>query len=425
MKSSSPNVVKSLAEQVRWQLRWLGVGLFVTCLLLVLIFALRATAFTTNILMQLEAESLLRQVREHPALPLPRGNALSAYRHWNEIPENLSRHFGNARTISGVAIEAKVQGSDGIAKYFYLMRYANEKGDEIFLLSQHDETEVYTVINAFFRTALAQAFWLTSIIFILLFFLVRWLLRRTTEPMALLSEWASSLGTHPERPLDVKFPIEELNQLALQLRGGIEQVQAHNQREKQFLQHASHELRTPLAIVQASLDTLNLRADQSSQPTVQRALKATANMRQLSATLLWLARESERPIGKSRVDARALCKQIIDDHRYLLDKRSIDVKSEIRVNSLEIERDLLAIIIANLVRNAFFYSTEGSIRFELSATGLMITNPVNGECSGESNSEPGGYGLGLQLVQRICTKMAWEFNFERTSAHVLASVRWR
>lgn len=60
--------------------------------------------------------------------------------------------------------------------------------------------------------------------------------------------------------MQVSFPIEELNQLAGQLRAGVEEIEAVSRREQQFLKHASHELRTPLATLQASLDTLQLTA---------------------------------------------------------------------------------------------------------------------------------------------------------------------
>ena len=220
------------------------------------------------------------------------------------------------------------------------------------------------------------------------------------------------------------FPIEELNNIAAQLHEGVGRIQAFNQREQQFLKHASHELRTPLAIIQASLDTLNLQSNETSRPAVQRALKASANMRRLSAALLWLARESERPVDKSCIAVRDLCEQIINDHRYLLNNRQIDICSDISVDTLHIESDLFSIVVANLVRNAFMYSANGVIELKVSANGLHIANPVQAEARSEKYNYSPGFGLGLQLVQRICSRLDWQFVFAVEQDFFIVTIAW-
>ena len=415
---------RTLAEQVRWQLLWLGAGLFFVCLLILLVFAWRAAVINTNSLMQLEAQSLIRQAIEHPDLPLPRGETFSAYRQWEDIPESLRNYFSDSPVPSGKVMEVSLTNIDGGVDYLYLLHHIDGDYGELFLLSRHHAAEIEAVSLAFAKTALNQAFWLTLIIFISLFFMVRWLIRRTTEPLALLSQWASRLGKNPHQPLSTNFPIEELNQLAAQLHEGVGRVQAFNQREQQFLKHASHELRTPLAIIQASLDTLNLQNNETSRPTVKRALKASANMRRLSAALLWLARESEQPIDKSYIAVRDLCEQIIKDHRYLLNDRQVDICCHVSVDTLYIENDLFSIVIANLIRNAFIYGADGVIELEISVSGLRIANPVQAGVNGENHNDSPGFGLGLQLVQRICSKMDWQSTFSIEQDFFIVTVAW-
>lgn len=416
---------RTLAEQVRWQLLWLGTGLFFVCLLISLVFSWRAAVLNTNSLIQLDAQSLIRQATEHPDLPLPRSETFSAYRQWEDIPESLRNYFGSPPVSSGKVVEVSLSNVDGSVDYLYLLHHVDDDYGELFLLSRHHAAEIEAVSLAFVKTALNQAFWLTLIIFISLFFMVRWLIRRTTEPLALLSQWASSLGRNPDQALSTNFPIEELNQLAAQLHESVGRIRAFNQREQQFLKHASHELRTPLAIIQASLDTLNLHNHKTSQPAVQRALKASANMRRLSAALLWLARESERPVDKSYVDVRVLCEQIIKDHRYLVNDRQVDLCLHVDVDTLYIENDLFSIVIANLVRNAFMYGVDGVIELEVSANGLRIANPVQTGASSEEYTDSPGFGLGLQLVQRICSKLDWQFIFAIEQGFFIVTVAWR
>jgi signal transduction histidine kinase len=374
--------------------------------------------------MRLEADSLLRQITEQPELTLPRGSTLSAYRHWHEIPISLRQHFAGPPP-AGEALEAimVVPGDENSIVYLYLLRQVDDERGEVFLLSRYDEAELGRVLEFFTKTALGEALWLTVIIFATLFFLIRWLIRRTTEPLALLDRWAASLSTNPEQSSEVNFPIAELNKIAQQLREGVERIEAYNLREQEFLKYASHELRTPLAIIQASLDTLELQCDDSERTTVGRALKASANMRLLSTTLLWLARESEQPIEKSQVAVRALCEQIIMDHRYLLESRALEVKIRIGVDTLEIEGDLLSIIIANLIRNAFQYSAEGVISLEMNNSEVTITNPISPIDTDEERTRA-GYGLGLELVKRICNKLQWQFGFIHSFETVIVNVRW-
>jgi signal transduction histidine kinase len=410
---------KSLAQQVRWQLLWLGSNLFVACLLLLLVFAWRATELTTTVLMQLEAQSLVRQVAEQPDLPLPVGKSLSAYRTWEDIPEKLRSHFEKRPDVRGEILQAELMGQSGDVEYLYLLHHIDDKYGELFLFSHHTEAEIEATYSELFHAAIKQAFWLTLVIFIALFFLVRWLIGRTTKPLSLLSQWASHLGKNPDQPLDVSFPVEELNQLALQLREGVSKIQAYNHREQQFLKHASHELRTPLAIIQASLDTLDFQNNPANQAIVHRALKASANMRQLSMALLWLARESERPVEKNQIDVHSLINQIIDDHRYLILGRDIDVRFSTDVEFIEIEKDLFSIVVANLIRNALQYGKNGIIEIAISAKALRVVNPAHTELSVDNET---GFGLGLQLVQRICGKLSWGFHYQLDEANVCVTI---
>lgn len=211
-----------------------------------------------------------------------------------------------------------------------------------------------------------------------------------------------------------------LNEIAAQFREGVDRIQEFNQREQQFSKHAS----TPLTIIQASLDTLNLQNQPASQPIVKRALKASANMSRLSTALLWLARESKSPIEQSPVDTQLLCQQVIDDHRYLLKNRDMTIQANITANTLFIESELFSIVLSNLLRNAFQHSSDGCIYVSISNHGLQITNPVkmgNGDKTALSTS---GFGLGLQLVERICLKLDWQFSFNEEGDRAVVSVFW-
>jgi signal transduction histidine kinase len=414
-------VAKSLAEQVRWQLYWLGSGLFLACLILLFVYAWRATELTTAGLMQLEAQSLLHSAAEQEGYQLPRGETLSAYRSWDSIPDKQRDQFDHPPSASGEILEAELINEKGEIDYLYLLHQVEEGYGEIFLVGRHSSVEIESAFLDLFYGAVQQAFWQTLVIFVALFFLVRWLISKTTKPLFLLSQWASQLNTNPEQTLNICFPVEELNKLASQLGEGVSRIQAFNQREQQFLKHASHELRTPLAIIQASLDTLELQSDNTNHLIIQRALRASKNMRHLSLALLWLARELDSPIEKSKVNVHSLCDLIYEDHRALLIDRDIEVRFNLNIDKIEVEKELFSIVTSNLIKNALQHSADGLIKVSINSNDLSVVNPTNGQAM--LPSEP-GFGLGLQLVQRICNKLEWGFNYRVTGYQVNVTVTW-
>lgn len=431
---SAHNGAISLADTLRRQLIWIGLAMAVCCLLLTFSFAISLIDLTSNNLMQLEAETIIRQHQHNPEQPLPRSPIQSAWYHWQDIPQATRQLFDNQDIVPGKPLEAITLSASGQSEYVYLMHY--QTGSEsLYLVNRHSAEELEATFFNLLAGALTRSSAITLLILIPLFILIAWLIRRMLEPLKLLSDWSARLNTASEsemqepeqgRPsvkdpgVEIHFPISELNQIAHRLCQGINRVRAANQREQTFLKHASHELRTPLAVIQASLDTLNLQTEEHTPAdrSVQRALKASHRMIQLSETLLWLARDSDKTIPRQPVAIRSLCQQLIQDHRYLLNNRSVAVQWHSDEDYLEIEGPLLSIVFSNLIRNAFQHCSDGAVEIRVEKQSLTIINtvqdPIGCESSGESSDESGyepGFGLGLQLVQKICQKLGWQFEF--------------
>ena len=68
------------------------------------------------------------------------------------------------------------------------------------------------------------------------------------------------------------------------------------------------------------------------------------------------------------------------------------------------------IIIGNLLRNALQYSDEGVVEIVVRDRSLLISNPI-GAAQGTDESMAFGYGLGLDLVQRLCQKSGWRLHY--------------
>ena len=102
--------------------------------------------------------------------------------------------------------------------------------------------------------------------------------------------------------------------------------------EQRFLQHASHELRTPLSVISGNLELLDKLAErrrrcEAEREAFDRLNRAVTNMRQLTETLLWLSRASEKPPVAEPVELHALMHALVEENRYLLDAKPVEIGS--------------------------------------------------------------------------------------------------
>jgi signal transduction histidine kinase len=419
MGSSS---TKTLPQQLRWQLILAGIAFGIAIIVSLTFITIRTVDFATDSILKVEAHNLLNSLEQQPNKPLPKDKGLQAYLSWENIPLNLQTPFSHLNIEYNQVYEEEYINDTGGYSYIALLFFRNNKGKSIYLLSEYSAKQTDEVMLNILENLLLDAFWLLISIFFLLFLFVFWLLKRTNESMKLLSNWAYKLKDNDHLTQE-EFPIAELNVLAAQLKAGVDRITEYNMREQQFLKHASHEMRTPLATIQACLDTLDFQLIGAPQKTVQRALRASSNMNRLSSALLWLARESESPIEKSSVQLVPFCQHQIEEHQYLLKNRDIKIELRVNTDSIDIEEDVLLVIFSNLLRNACQFTGEGTITINMSAHSVSISNPIDPECEGSGSSHH-RFGLGLQLVSRICEKLGWEFSFEEHSSSVKAQVAW-
>jgi signal transduction histidine kinase len=412
---------KTLAQQLRWQIIFAGIAFSIALIVSLFFITWRSIEFAVDSFARVEAHNLLKRLENKPELVLPKNETFQAYRSWSDIPIKLKQPFDHLTVLDNQIYDVQVVNAIGESQYVSLLRFVDTQGKFLYTLSIYNTQETDEIINSIIVSLMRDFIWLFLLIFMTLFGIVFWLLKRTNEPMKLLSQWAFKLKDNDDL-LKEDFPIAELNDLASQLKAGVNQITQYNIREQQFLKYASHEIRTPLATIQACLDTLDFKLSGTDNKTVQRALKASSNMNRLSSALLWLARESEKPIKKTHIELAVFCDQQVANHRYLINSHEVFIETEIQVKSIELEADLLQIVFANLLRNACQLSGKGTIQIKINETSLYIKNPTISESQGTSYQS---FGLGLQLVSRICEKLGWSFNFSEHSNCAEAHVIWR
>ena len=417
----SEKQAKTLSQQLRWQLLLVAGAMGIAIVISLTFITWRSVEFAADNILKMEAQTLEKQLLTDSDFVLPKNEYFQAYHSWENIPDELVKPFEAEEIEDNVVYEELRLNAQGYPEYVSILKHVSTEGTTLFVLSVYDSKETDELIERVTTYMLNDAVWLLLFVYLALFALIYWLFKRTNEPMVLLSRWANKLKEDDHLGREA-FPIAELNELAAQLKTGVDRITEYNLREQQFLKHASHEMRTPLATIQACLDTLDFQLTGPESKTVKRALKASGNMRRLSQALLWLARESEKDVEKQELHLPAFVDEQVNEHSYLLQNRPVQIKREITETHIEIEADLLQIVFANLLRNACQFSQEGEIEIRMNAESLVIRNPY--EKTKESNSEYQSFGLGLQLVSRICDKVGWQFNFEESEGEVEVMVTW-
>ena len=134
-----------------------------------------------------------------------------------------------------------------------------------------------------------------------------------------------------------------------------------------------------------------------------------------------MARERD-DARRAPVDLAALIEESMDKHRHLLSDRPVDVSLEILERpQVAADANLLAIVIANLLRNSFTYTERGSVRIRLDAQALTIDDTGLGipraaldkvfqRLYKGAHSE--GAGIGLSLVKKICDRYGWSVTLD-------------
>ncbi|MBQ4848322.1 HAMP domain-containing sensor histidine kinase [Pseudoalteromonas sp. MMG005] len=414
---------QSIAERTKRQLISIAIVLFITCLAFVIIFVIYVVDATTDSYLRLEANSVINQINVNKNIKLPQRKEFSAYRSWQQIPIDIRQLFdkNKLKLMSPVTIERTSEL--GQRDYVYILYSKVKDYGDIYFTGVEDAKNADQFLTPLFTNAFIHALILTVILFSALYFVISWILRRALEPLTALVAWSKKIQDNPKEDIYLDFSISELNQIADQLMTNIKQMNALNERERLFLKHASHELRTPLATIQASLDTINLRikVSDANHPSLTRALRASNNMINLSDTLLWLARESNKKIPKKQISIRQCCKEIIQFQSYLLKGKPVTTELSQTDHTVDIEDELLRIILSNVIRNAFQHSFAGTVSINLYEDHIIISNLVN--TNEESDTQC--FGLGLQLVEKIALKINWHFNFAIKNNIATVIINWQ
>lgn len=272
---------------------------------------------------------------------------------------------------------------------------------------------LYDVTDRLLLRPSAKAFWslLAAVALILVVtgaLVALWLSHRITRPLSAL---VHAVRSAEQDALDWRPPTAtgpaEVAVLSAHLASLMTRLQAFVAREQAFTRDASHEIRTPLAVMRLQLDHLlslgTLEAPLRASLTGLHA--AVQDLERIVGTLLWLAREEARPSQVEPIAIRPLVERAIIDQSLKLDGDRSDVALEIPdAARMTAPRGALALLVGNLIGNAFSHATLGRISIQWDGEGLSICNPFAAQTGGAG--VPGGArgGFGLDIARRVAER---------------------
>ena len=294
----------------------------------------------------------------------------------------------------------------------------------------HDGRQLYVVATYDFALVgddfdalqISQMSFVLSVVFsyLILTILALWyysnIIGKKTSHLVSWAEETSSNFVEKDIP---NFKFNEFNRVADCLVSSLKNNAKLIDKEKRFLAHASHELRTPIAIIKANLEIFEkLDLTDSAKGPLIRLERANANMQLITETLLWLARQNDSIPAQVTINLPNLLMQLIDEQNYLIQGEDVEVLTQFDPNEVShLPLSPLMIVLNNLIRNAFQYTQHGWIKISFSDNCILIENHDTQNLLKQSAE---GFGLGLELTQRICKKLDWKLTVNFQDKGVLA-----
>lgn len=241
--------------------------------------------------------------------------------------------------------------------------------------------------------------------------------RRFTDDLERLArEVRNDRGAASPAPLLGLARHAESAELAAALDERRRRLDAALARERAFSAAASHELRTPLMQAVSTLDLLEAGPLDAQQRARAAQLRASlAEITRLTTALLRAARGTASGANSS-TDVASLVDDVFAHLGAEARARSIALRASAGADaSVRADRDVLWIVLVNLVRNAIRHSGGTQVEVRLDASTLVVSDdgrgfdatsePAQRRRAGEA--EPSSIGLGLSIVERICEGAGW------------------
>lgn len=385
----------SITRRIRRSLLGLAVGLsmVLASLALLLLYVTEDALFARQL--QIERDALIAVPAQARVDWQPQNRHMSVVWSREDLPSPLQSAAGEAAGI--------YEHFDADSAAFVLHGELTDSGQAYFLV--YDVTDLLVVRQS--RSLYLWVFGFALIVVVTGAVVVALRLsRRSLGPLRRLTNRLESdeSGDLPEGFAHA-YHGDEIGVLASALETALDRVRASTRREFEFNRGVSHELRTPIQVAKNALEIIESGPAPDSAVTARalgRLKRAVVEMEDVATAFLWMA--TGKSPGQEQASVAGVFDRVTSLHERLL--AGVEVQCTIEPADLvyPVPGAVLAVVIGNLLRNASQHAQDGRIMCELTASRIVMTNRTAPE--GDMTSD--GFGVGLEIVHRICSTLGWE-----------------
>jgi signal transduction histidine kinase len=265
-----------------------------------------------------------------------------------------------------------------------------------------------------FGAALAVGIWVTA----------RFVAARAARSVLDLAAAVRGLPAQDHIPkLSHAYAVTEVSEIAVSINGLLDRIQGFVDREREFINAVSHELTTPIAVIAGATDVLTTmqRVPAECLPALRRIDATTRSMNDILKALLFLAREPRRA---QRGDETCRLDQLLTELIELHGNDFPERRAALHVGVLQpvvvaVAPAPATIVLGNVIRNALQHSLAETIEIRLESDQFIVQDNGRGmspEAISRAYSQRAragtgdGGGLGLSIVQRVCSHLGWGFS---------------
>ncbi len=348
---------------------------------------------------------------------------------WNKVPQAVRDQFPVIPSETD-KLHSKFVDWAYIAppKKIYSLLVMNRDGEQVFVSrfneNIHQEMEEdhdgEFFIDPMVMIVLVGLSGIATFIIVLLY-----VFKKVALPMESLQQWAKHLkltDLNNERP---DFRFKELNGLAALIHSNLASVANSVEREQAFLSYASHELRTPIAVMRSNsalLEKVNPSPSEKERVIRDRIQRASLTMKSMTETLLWLSREGDADVPFDKVHLGKIIENTQAELTYLLAGKSVSVSVDIDDIEVSLAETPAVIVLNNLIRNAFQHTQQGTVTIKQQGHKVTIVNVESNQDSIDNNHEELGFGLGMQLVEKLSNQFGWHYSINQDNKGYQVSI---
>lgn len=365
-------------------------------------------------LLATEVDTFLYKYEKDKATPLPHSKYMQVYTGIEKVPEKYKSLVRNLPP--GVH---RVKGP-GHPVHVGVMDLSDKKEPYYMFFRGRDFFDENSSLHPRQVLMLSLAFLLIPALVMAYFFS-----RALLAPVSALVKQVKALNpAQIPSHFSEKHPKNEIGLLTETIEKAMNRINEFIQREKAFTRDASHELRTPLTIVKGAVEIMEQQDEVEANPLLKRPLqrisRSVRDMENTIETFLWLAREESEDQEPCLV--APVAEKAINDNHYLLANKNVEVNFFVKDDkAVKVKEEVLYIAIANLVRNSFNFTARGTIKVTVAQDRLSVVDTGVGieqdkiplvTRSHTKGDESRGFGLGLNIVSRLCKRYGWQLEIK-------------